>query len=154
MKYWSPVPALLLDPINSLTVPWATLTMAPSLSVSPWKSPAKSSSWLLHPSTWLSAIVQALLWVSTTWPHLTSSSPWLLPPSSPSWGASHFLFVQPRVLAPPPLGYEGRIQGKKMRTEESKEQLFVHWNILDHSEESLQCIISCSKWICPYVVKL
>ncbi len=36
----------------------------------------------------------------------------------------------PRVLAPSHLGYEGRMQGEEMRTEESKDE---HWNILDHA---------------------
>ncbi len=40
------------------------------------------------------------------------------------------LATVPRVLAPPQLGYEGRMHGKEMRTEESKDE---HWNILDHS---------------------
>ncbi len=48
-------------------------------------------------------------------------------------GASHFLFVHPRLLSSRlssiPLGYEGRVQGKEMRTKGSNDE---HCNILDH----------------------
>jgi len=44
----------------------------------------------------------------------------------------------PRVSAPPPVGCEGRLQGKKMWMEELKKSFFLYIGILDHSSDTSQ----------------
>ncbi len=101
-------------------------TMAPSPSISPWKSrPSHHHGFSIHRLHPGSRVYSWLCFGS-------------LPPSHTSHHLLHGCFHHPllpgvllisylcnliffpRILAPSPLGYEGRMQGKKMRTKDAR----------------------------------